>query len=429
VLLSSVDFGADASSAMKIAQYLESQGMKREALAIYRDVHRAAPSEKLPLDAGLRLSLELEDRDGIVWASTGVLSQAWSDDHLPLIERALLAAKAAYLRLNNEGRKMEAYALEQTMKKAQTRDIVVRVTWTGNADVDLVVEEPAGTICSSSNPRTIAGGTLLGDGSALDKPSKDGFSETYACAQGYAGQYKISVRKVWGEIAGGKVTVNLVTDYGTPQQKVISQQIPVDKEALYLAEVKTGHRVEPIAQVQFAKVQAEKAFAGQAVLAQVALDAGNANNADANNANPNNANANVAQNWAYLAMLNRYASGLSGSGDGFGGQGGFGNNGTGGFNGRVPGFVRGGGVGYMPIVVPIPSGTMLMANAVVSGDRRYVRVFSSPMFMGVDSSIPSFGTGIGGGFGGGGGGGGFGGGGGGLGGGGGGGGFGGGGPF
>jgi len=77
----------------------------------------------------------------------------------------------------------------------------------------------------------------------------------------------------------------------------------------------------------------------------------------------------------------------------------------------------------MPIVVPIPSGTMLMANAVVSGDRRYVRVFSMPMFMGVDSSIPSFGTGIGGGGLGGGGGGGFGGGGGG------GGGFGGGGPF
>jgi len=218
--------------------------------------------------------------------------------------------------------------------------------------------------------------------------------------------------------------VNLVTDYGTPEQKVVSQQIPLDKEAIYTAEVKTGHRIEPIAQVQFAKVQAEKAFAGQAVLAQVAPGAGNANDADANNAN-----ANIDQNWAYLAMLNRYAAGLSGSGNGLGGiggPGGLGNNGSGGFNGRIPGFMRGGGVGYMPIVVPIPSGTMLMANAVVSGDRRYVRVFSMPMFMGVDSSIPSFGTGIGGG----GGGGGFGGGGGGgFGGGGGGGGFGGGGPF
>ncbi|MFZ4471084.1 MAG: hypothetical protein ACOYOZ_17600, partial [Pirellula sp.] len=400
VLLSSVDFGADVTSAMKIAQYLESQGMKKEALSIYRDVHRVAPGERLPLDAGLRLSLELEDRDAVVWASTGVLSQSWSDEHLPLIEKALMAAKAAYLRLNNEGRKMEAYALEQAMKKSQTRDIVVRVTWTGNADIDLVVEEPAGTVCSSSNPRTIAGGVLLADGSSLDKPSKDGFSETYACAQGYAGQYKISVRKVWGEVAGGKVTVNLVTDYGTTNQKVISQQIALDQESVYTAEVKTGHRAEPIAAVQLAKVQAEKAFAGQAVLAQVAPVAGDAQNANGNN--------DIDQNWAYMAMLQRFAAGRGSSGDGMGGfgPGGFGNNGSGGINNRIPGFARGGGVGYMPIVQAIPSGTMMMASAVISGDRRYVRVTASPMFMGVDSSIPSFGTGIdGGGIGGGGGGG------------------------
>jgi hypothetical protein len=241
---------------------------------------------------------------------------------------------------------------------------------------------------------------LLADGSSLDKPSKDGFSETYACAQGYAGQYKISVRKVWGEVAGGKVTVNLVTDYGTPNQKVISQQIALDQESVYSAEVKTGHRAEPIAAVQLAKVQAEKAFAGQAVLAQVAPVAGDAQNANGNN--------DIDQNWAYMAMLQRFAAGRGSSGDGMGGfgPGGFGNNGSGGINNRIPGFARGGGVGYMPIVQAIPSGTMMMASAVISGDRRYVRVTASPMFMGVDSSIPSFGTGIdGGGIGGGGGGG------------------------
>ena len=55
----------------------------------------------------------------------------------------------------------------------------------------------------------------------------------------------------------------------------------------------------------------------------------------------------------------------------------------------------------------------MFATAVISGDRRYVRITSSPMFMGVDGSIPTFGTGVNGGAGGGlggGGGGGFGGG-------------------
>jgi len=37
-------------------------------------------------------------------------------------------------------------------------------------------------------------------------------------------------------------------------------------------------------------------------------------------------------------------------------------------------------VGYQPIITVIPSGTMLRATAVISGDRRYVRVTASPFF-------------------------------------------------
>jgi hypothetical protein len=237
----------------------------------------------------------------------------------------------------------------------------------------------------------------------------------------------------------------LVTDYGTPDQKVVTQQIPLDSESIYVAQVKTGHRIEPMVQAQLAKVQAEKTFAGQAVLAQAAPGANNPANANPANANPANVdpanavqannnglgNGDVDANWAYMAMLQRYAMGGSGSGGSSGGLGwgGFGSNGGNGFNGRANPFFRGGSVGYMPIVVPIPSGTFMFATAVISGDRRYVRITSSPMFMGVDGSIPTFGTGVNGGAGGGlgGGGGGLGGGGGGLGGGGGG--FGGGGQF
>ena len=360
VMLSSIDFGGDVTVAMKIARYLESQGMKKDALAIYRDAHRANPSERFPLDAGLKLSLELDDKDGVVWASTGILSQSWTDEHLPLIEKAILAAKAAYVRLTNEGRKMEAYALEQAMKKAQVRDLVVRVAWTGNADIDLVVEEPTGTICNSANPRTIAGGLLLGDGSSLDKPSKDGFSETYACAQGYAGQYRIVIRKVWGEVAGGKVTVHMVTDYGTPEQKIVEQQIAIERDAMLVTEVKNGHRNEPIAEAHLAKVQAEKSFASNAVLAQVGPGQDNAGLGAGmgDDYNPN---------LAYQAMLSRFANGNR-NGSGFpGGQ-------------FRPPFFRGGMVGYQPIITVIPQGTMMMGTAVVSGDRRYVRITSFPFF-------------------------------------------------
>ena len=53
--------------------------------------------------------------------------------------------------------------LKRRSKKLDVRDVTVSVTWTGEADVDLVVEEPAGTVCSLQNPRTTAGGVMLGD--------------------------------------------------------------------------------------------------------------------------------------------------------------------------------------------------------------------------------------------------------------------------
>jgi general secretion pathway protein D len=41
---------------------------------------------------------------------------------------------------------------------------------------------------------------------------------------------------------------------------------------------------------------------------------------------------------------------------------------------------RGGAVGFQPIVQSFPEGRMMSATAVVSADRRYVRVAVSPIF-------------------------------------------------
>lgn len=348
VLLSSIDFGADTQAAIKIARYLETQGMKAEALSIYRDAHRANPAERLPLEAGLQLSLELEDRDAAQWSTVGVLAQAWRDEELDIIEKAALLAKATYIRLSNEGRKMEAYSFEQALKQAQIRDMVVRVSWTGNADIDIAVEEPTGTVCSATNPRTIAGGLLLGDASSMDKAGRDGYSETYACAQGYSGVYRIAIRKIWGDVAGGKVTVQMVTDYKTPDQRYIEQQVSLDRDAILIAEVKNGHRKEPIAEAQLAKLQVDKQFASEAVLAQAAPT------------NESTESPSLQQQWAYQRMLSSYASRTQGRG--------------------VPPFFRPGAVGYRPNIMVIPSGTSFVGTAVISGDRRYVRITAAPFF-------------------------------------------------
>ncbi|MCX7415883.1 MAG: hypothetical protein NTY25_05265, partial [Planctomycetia bacterium] len=52
---------------------------------------------------------------------------------------------------------------------------------------------------------------------------------------------------------------------------------------------------------------------------------------------------------------------------------------------QTPGlpFFRSGAVGYQPVVTQLPEGTNLFARAVVSADRRYVRVTATPLFSGV----------------------------------------------
>ena len=46
-------------------------------------------------------------------------------------------------------------------------------------------------------------------------------------------------------------------------------------------------------------------------------------------------------------------------------------------------FFRSGAVGYQPIITTLPEGTNMFAQAVVSADRRYVRITTTPLFSGV----------------------------------------------
>ena len=46
-------------------------------------------------------------------------------------------------------------------------------------------------------------------------------------------------------------------------------------------------------------------------------------------------------------------------------------------------FTSGNAVGYQPIITTLPEGTNLQAMAVISANRKYVRITSTPLFSGV----------------------------------------------
>jgi hypothetical protein len=228
--------------------------------------------------------------------------------------------------------------------------LLVKVTWTGDADVDLLVEESGGTICSFRNPRTTSGGVMLGDAASGERAAGvEGLSETYVCPEAFNGTYRVLLRRVWGKVTAGKVTVDLYSHYGSKDEKHMRSQLPLGEgDQLVVFDIEDGRRKEAVADHQLANAAAEQAWINQGVLAQqLGALAGSASNGA-------NANLNASRQGLFAGIPFIQQS-----------------------------------VGYMPIIQTLPNGAGMSVSGVVSADRRYVRVSPIPFFTGV-SSVTTF---------------------------------------
>jgi hypothetical protein len=346
-LMSGVDFGSTTEDLMYVAQYLARIGLEARALSIFRQVSLVEPLRPEPYLYGLQLAERLRDLEGIRWSSIGILKQAWPKDKGAIVERARRAAAAAVTQLKSEKRNDEAERLQAEIDKAKIRDCIVKITWTGDADVDLLIEEPSGAICAFRNPRTTGGGVLLGDTSSEDgRAAGSATNETYECPEAFSGTYRVLLRRVWGKITAGKVTVDVYAHYGTPQQKHMREQIPLgDQDALVVFDLPDGRRQEPVAEHQLANAAAGQLAVNQAILAQQVSQL-------ASSSQGANAALAAARQELGFPFINQ-------------------------------------AVGYQPVIIALPAGTSMFASGVVSADRRYVRVTPVPLFSGV-SSVTTF---------------------------------------
>ena len=102
--------------------------------------------------------------------------------------------------------------LREAVPRQRRRDLVIKLNYQGEADLDLRVEEPTGTMCSALNKQTVNGGTLLADSLA------NLTSETYVAAEAFSGEYRVSVERVWGKPLGGKAQLEIIRHQGTPEE-------------------------------------------------------------------------------------------------------------------------------------------------------------------------------------------------------------------
>ncbi|MCL4193034.1 MAG: hypothetical protein KJZ87_14965, partial [Thermoguttaceae bacterium] len=347
VVMSAVDFCSSSLELMFLACYLEKLGLEERALHLYRQVALLEPLQPEPYLYGLRVAQRIEDSEGVQWACLGILGQAWPQSQIEIWDNAVRLAKATLQRLRDEGKTDEANAFETGINEAITRDCVVKVSWNGDADIDVSVAEPSGSVCSYRNPRTTGGGIILGDTtSKASRKGAEGLSEVYVCSKGFSGTYQVAVRRVWGNVAAGKIKVEVCTHYRGEKSVLVSKLLPLrGDEVLVKFDLEEGRRSEPLEEQQVANAAAGQLAVRHQFLAQqlnAALDPS-----------------------AMLALADSRGTDYGGGG-------------TGGYP-FIP-IIRGGAVGYQPVVQVLPEGTMLSAMAVVSADRRYVRFEGLPFF-------------------------------------------------
>ncbi|MBX6316113.1 MAG: hypothetical protein IRY99_24855 [Isosphaeraceae bacterium] len=145
------------------------------------------------------------------------------DEAWRLAARRQVEALAEALRQSH--RDAEADALLDRLRQAETRDLVLRLTWTGDADLDLVVEEPLGARACFQTPRTVFGGALVKNGYGKHP------EEVYTCPRGFSGDYKVQIETIYNDEKdpATRATLEIVTHEGTPQEHKETRTIDLGK--------------------------------------------------------------------------------------------------------------------------------------------------------------------------------------------------------
>ena len=228
-LMSGVDLSGDPDDVLVAANYMAANGMEARALKLLRSFARANPTRFEPYVLGLKTAKRINDLEGQMWATVGIFGQEWPE-HMEAVSQARYVTKGILKTLADEGKTEQLAEYQRQLRESQERDCVIRVRWTGDADLDLLVFEPGGTVCSRLNKRTSSGGIMLGDQFSPDKNHSGEIVETYVLPKGFAGNYQLVINRVWGDVTSGKATVSIVNHYRSEKdQRSLTRQVKLDK--------------------------------------------------------------------------------------------------------------------------------------------------------------------------------------------------------
>ena len=226
----------DAGGYLLAARALSEDKNYERAVAFCREAAALSPGLPHAYADAVRYAELGKDAKSVEWAASRLLRQEWpvrnaelqtlATDKIELLAKQLKPAEATRLRDSVQGHRR--------------RDLVIKMNFQGEADLDLRVEEPTGTMCSAQAKQTVNGGTLLADSLA------NLTSETYVASEAFSGKYRISVERIWGKPLGGKAQLEIIRHQGTPEETVELITLKIDSNVTkpIVIDLEGGRRTE-----------------------------------------------------------------------------------------------------------------------------------------------------------------------------------------
>jgi len=257
-ILSSAPFLTSPGERFELGRLLERIGCEQRALQFYCETCKLAPQFAEAWRNGIRLAQNLNDEKAMKELTIGIASQSWSGKEMEDVwQRGYNLANGLIARMRTDNRSREADEYEAALREALCCDCVVRFEYTGDAEVDIAVKEPANTICWFGNPYTFAGGVL---GKNRLSSGQQGIKRgNYACPVAFSGTYEVLVERVWGNVTANRVSVTVLTHFGTDHMTQETKFVPLDENGMALVrfELKDGRRTESIDEAELAALLEE----------------------------------------------------------------------------------------------------------------------------------------------------------------------------
>jgi hypothetical protein len=181
----------DPNHLVSVADQMMLSGYYDRVGALLDQAIEKVPHRAEPLMMSVNLALWTKDPKRMGDAVERLLGLGWPGNDEMVRSEARQQVEALAKTLREENRDAEAQALLARLPQAEERDLYIRLSWSGEAVLDLSVTEPRGATAGFTTPRTSGGGTILKNSFHLRSSE-----EIYACPRAFDGAYTVQVKTI-----------------------------------------------------------------------------------------------------------------------------------------------------------------------------------------------------------------------------------------